>query len=69
MISIPAALLTRFEECLFANNIADTDRPQYKKWLRFYLDFCGKYLVESTHRESLDAFMQKLRDKKRGRLG
>jgi hypothetical protein len=46
MISIPAALLTRFEECLFANNIADTDRPQYKKWLRFYLDFCGKYLVE-----------------------
>lgn len=46
MISIPAALLTRFEECLFAHNIADTYHIHYKKWLRFYLDFCEKYLVE-----------------------
>ncbi len=64
MISIPAALLTRFEECLFAHNIADTYHIHYKKWLRFYLDFCEKYLVEPTRRESLDAFMQKLKDKK-----
>jgi len=64
MIPIPPALLTRFEECLFVNNIIlDKYHIHYKKWLRFYLDYCDKYLIESTRRESLGTFMQKLRDK------
>lgn len=64
MIPIPAVLLTRFEACLVERNISGTYHIHYKKWLRFYLDFCEKYLIDSSRRESLDAFLQKLRDKK-----
>ena len=40
------------------------DHPFYKKWLRYYLDFCVKYHYESSSKESLPHFIQKLRHKK-----
>jgi hypothetical protein len=35
----------------------------YKKWLRFYLDFCRKYRFSENERKSLDHFLQKLHEK------
>ena len=64
MIPVPAALLARFEACLIAREIPKGSHMYYKKWLRFYLDFCAKYQFEPNNRESLAAFLQKLRDKK-----
>ena len=64
MIPVPTALMARFDECLNAKNISDKYHIHYKKWLRFYLDYCAKYQVEPTRRESLESFLQKLRDKK-----
>lgn len=64
MLPVPAELQARFEECLRAQKIQENSRKYYQKWLRFYLDFCEKYRAEPTRRESLAAFLQKLRDKK-----
>jgi hypothetical protein len=36
----------------------------YRKWLRFYLDFCQKYRFPETERKSLDHFLLKLQEKK-----
>jgi len=38
-------------------------QQEYRKWLRFYLDFCEKYYLTNTERESLPQFMQKLNEK------
>lgn len=35
----------------------------YVKWLRYYLDFCGKYRHEALDRESLQTFLHKLASK------
>jgi hypothetical protein len=64
MIQVPGALLARFETCLAAKNISDNLRVHYKKWLRFYLDFCSKYHRDANKAESLADFQQKLLKKK-----
>jgi len=35
----------------------------YRKWLKYYLDFCLKYHHEKSKKESLPHFFQKLKDK------
>jgi site-specific recombinase XerD len=64
MIQVPGALLARFEACLAAKNISENLRVHYKKWLRFYLDFCSKYHRDTNKTESLADFQQKLREKR-----
>ena len=44
-------------------DVAVVQRPHYKKWLRYYLDFCHKYGFELANRQSLPAFQEKLRAK------
>ncbi len=36
----------------------------FKKWLRYYLDFCEKYHFPPVRKESLSRFINKLQDKK-----
>ncbi len=36
----------------------------YKKWLRYYLDYCHKYKQPYSARQSLEKFIEKLREKK-----
>ncbi len=38
-------------------------QQEYRKWLRFYLDFCEKYYLAPADRESPSGFMQKLNEK------
>jgi Phage integrase, N-terminal SAM-like domain len=37
----------------------------YKKWIRYYLDFCSKYPVPDSKSERVRLFIEKLREKKR----
>jgi hypothetical protein len=64
MLPIPAALQASFEAYLRAGKIPETAHAYYKKWLRFYLDFCRKYRAAPSRRESLPLFLQKLQEKK-----
>jgi hypothetical protein len=43
--------------------VAAEHRPHYRKWLRFYWDFCHKYFFAPTDRQSFPAFDEKLRTK------
>jgi len=52
MLPIPAALQASFEAYLRTGEIPETARSYYKKWLRFYLDFCQKYHAAPSQRES-----------------
>ena len=39
----------------------------YRKWLRFYFDFCEKYARDTKNPDSLPEFINKLRDKKQSK--
>jgi len=43
MPAIPSALQEQFEEYLRNKPIPNSSRGDYKKWLRYYLNFCRKY--------------------------
>ena len=60
---IPQALMRLFDECLNAKGIAPEFHGFYRKWLRFYLDFCEKYNTDPQKPDSLPDFINKLRDK------
>lgn len=61
---IPQALLKQFDAHMAARNILPSLHVYYRKWLRFYFDFCGKYGRETKNPDSLPKFINKLRDKK-----
>jgi len=64
MLPIPAPLQASFEGYLQAKEIPQAARPHYKKWLRFYLDFCQKYHAAPSQRGSLALFLEKLQEKR-----
>ena len=63
MIQIPSAVLVRFETCLEVHKVSERVRVYYKKWLRFYLDFCSKYQRDAKESDSLADFLRKLSEK------
>ncbi len=40
---------------------------EYKKWLRFYLDFCKKYQFPAGKQNSLPAFLEKLHSERQAK--
>jgi hypothetical protein len=48
---------------LTSRSIPDALRYHYKKWLRYYLDFCQKYHQSVSTKESLQRFIKKLQEK------
>ena len=64
MVNVPAHILVRFDAILGEKSVPHAHHPHYKKWLRFYLDFCHKYHHPDTRPESLPQFVRKLQEKK-----
>ncbi|MDO8446713.1 MAG: integron integrase [Deltaproteobacteria bacterium] len=63
MLNIPAALFTKYSLLLNKKSVPISVHNNYKKWLRYYLDFCHKYCHRYADRESLKHFMIKLHEK------
>jgi len=63
MFIIPPDLLARFESALTKKPVPNEQRNLYKKWLRYYLDFCQKYKQPISAKESLHQFIKKLQEK------
>ena len=68
MLAIPSALQAQFEEYLRNRAIPNNLQGAYKKWLRYYLDFCQKYNFPPIHKESLPHFIRKLQEKKQTKV-
>lgn len=64
MNPVPNAVMSRYEAILKMRNIDICLYADYKKWLRYYLDFCAKYPAPVTKSERIRLFSEKLRDKK-----
>jgi hypothetical protein len=52
----------------YARRMEDTavpegERPAFRKWIRFHLDFCGKHGHPPGDRSSVDPFLAKLASK------
>jgi hypothetical protein len=64
MLTIPPETLTRYVALLEKRAVPSIQRHFYKKWLRYYLDFCAKYGLSDSSSKSLPQFFAKLREKK-----
>ncbi|MBV6518905.1 MAG: integron integrase [Candidatus Brocadia sp. AMX3] len=63
MLNIPAALFTKYSILLSKKSVPVSLHNNYKKWLRYYLDFCHNHCYGYAERESLEHFMVKLHEK------
>ena len=63
MIRVPDNILESFENLLVHESVPVGLRPFYRKWLRYYFDFCHKYQHDISSRESLEPFIEKLSEK------
>jgi hypothetical protein len=64
MLLIPNAVLTRYAAYLMKRGTTVARHAEYKKWLRYYLDFCNKFPVQDAKSERVRQFMEKPRSKK-----
>ena len=64
MLPIPKDLNSLFNSLLYQKAIPEKDHPYYRKWLRYYLDFCQKYGFRQSDTKSLKPFINKLKEKK-----
>ncbi len=67
MISIPSEISVRFNSALAKHRITKEHQNHYRKWLRYFLDFCLKYNFQSIQPESLQNFLRKLEEKNQTR--
>ena len=63
MKTIPTKIDFTFNALLIKKGVPQPAHFHYKKWLRYYLDFCFKYQHDPANRESFAPFVQKLKDK------
>ncbi len=63
MIKIPQQTMQQFETRLRKEKIPSDKHNSFKKWLRYYLDYCHKYKQHHQNSESLPNFINKLREK------
>ncbi len=64
MLTVPLHITRRYEAVLERKAVSANYRSFYKKWLRYYLDFCQKYAFEPSDSNSLPHFIDKLRQKR-----
>jgi hypothetical protein len=65
MMTVPDELWVKFERYLTAASVAAGEWNAYKKWLRFYLDFCHEYKHEYADARSIEPFLEILKSKRR----
>ncbi|MEW6618717.1 MAG: integron integrase [bacterium] len=63
MINIPIEVFAHYSSILTKKSIPISEQTNYKKWLRYYFDFCHKYNLEYSNRENLAQFIKKLQEK------
>jgi hypothetical protein len=64
MLSVPQNVLTKFNDVLHQRAVPESFQPHFRKWLRYFLDFCRKYPPPDAKSEQVRLFIEKLRSKK-----
>ena len=63
MRSIPPDILSRFDSILKQRDVPLLSRHDYRKWLRYFLDFRAKYPLPGERSVQFRLFSDKLRSK------
>jgi integron integrase len=61
---IPQNISIKFNPILTQKKIPKSEHSNFRKWLRYYFDFCRKYHYTDSKRESLPHFIKKLQEKR-----
>lgn len=64
MLTTPKNIVARFNEVLDQRAVPQSFHVYYRKWLRFFLDFCEKYPPPESKSEQVRLFIEKLKSKK-----
>ncbi len=64
MLLVPRDLYVRYAAHLKLREIPVARHAEYKKWLRFFLDFCVQYAPSGSSSQQIRLFCEKLRDKR-----
>ena len=64
MLPIPDTILARFNVILKQREVHESFHVYYRKWLRYYIDFCCKYPPPEDRSERFRYFIEKLKSKK-----
>lgn len=64
MLSMPNDIAGQYNNILQQRAIPEVFRAHYRKWLRYFLDFCLKYPPPEERSEQVRLFIAKLRSKK-----
>jgi hypothetical protein len=67
MLLISDTVLTRFDAILDKRVVAPALLVDYKKWLRYFLDFCSKYPVPDIRCDQVRLLIDKLREKRQSK--
>ncbi len=63
MLAVPTEIQAKYDAALIRKSLPVPHHFYYKKWLRYYLDFCHKYRHPPSEPQSLVFFTDKLRQK------
>lgn len=63
MNQVPSQLVTAYQMSLGSRGVKSELRPDYLKWLRFFLGFCEKHKIEGDESDRLRQFITKLKNK------
>jgi integron integrase len=64
MFAVPNSVMCKYSAVLEKREVDTTLFSTYKKWLRYFFDFCVKYAAANSMPEQVRLFLEKLRDKK-----
>jgi integron integrase len=64
MLPVEDSVIRKYESILRERKIANNHFTDYKKWLRYFLDFQAKYPLSDSRTEQVQRFREKLRKKK-----
>lgn len=63
MKEIPAEIRVFYDAQLVKERVPETSRFHYRKWLRYYLEFCSKYGSNQLNNDNISQFIDKLKEK------
>jgi len=64
MLPIPEYISAQFNNALRQRAIPESLHVHYRKWLRYFLDFCEKHPPPEAKSEPVRLFIEKLKSKK-----
>jgi len=64
MEPISKDILAKYDDILKQRNVPLAAHNDYRKWLRYFIDFCAKYQPPDSKSEQVKLFIEKLRSKK-----